>query len=66
MISTTFMGLLCLFSIPILGIFIDYEDGGSSDRGRSSSGKGVVMLCMLAYRSRLLEYILGNRLKCFA
>jgi polysaccharide transporter, PST family len=67
MILTTFMGLVVSVVQSILGIFINYRDGMME--AAIVVGVAVVIggaiYVYLAYRSHLLEKILGNRLKRF-
>jgi PST family polysaccharide transporter len=66
-ILTTFMGLVVSVVQSILGIFINYEDGmmeAAIVAGVAVAIGGAIYV-YLAYRSRLLEKILGNRLKRF-
>jgi PST family polysaccharide transporter len=66
-ILTTFMGLVVSVVQSILGIFINYEAGmmeAAIVAGVAVAIGGAIYV-YLAYRSRLLEKILGNRLKRF-
>jgi PST family polysaccharide transporter len=61
------MGLVVSVVQSILGIFINYEDGmmeAAIVAGVAVAIGGAIYV-YLAYRSRLLEKILGNRLKRF-